>query len=259
MRILYELCPLCEKSNFVDYKQGDATKHTLYRESFPPVINWVRCRSCGHIFTDGYWSAAGLGMLFERISPHLEAMSDIETSRLINASIVSWVNRTASGKTGEWLDVGCGHGSLLQTAEEFGYTAAGLDLRKEHVQALNNTGIWAEVATIEEIAANAEPEFEVISFADSLEHMPFPKAALLAARGLLSDDGLLFVSCPNTDTIVWRTLGDANPYWFELEHFHNFSRKRLTALLEECGFEPPRYSVSERYRSGMELLARVRR
>jgi SAM-dependent methyltransferase len=96
--------------------------------------------------------------------------------------------------------------------------------------------------------------------ADVLEHMPFPKRALHHARRLLRSDGLLFLSMPNADSFLWQILnrGRANPYWAEIEHYHNFGRKRLHALLGECGFEPVRYGVSFRYRSCMEVIARKR-
>src|SRR5260370_30356631 len=95
----------------------------------------------------------------------------------------------------------------------------------------------------------AGPPFDVISLADVLEHMPFPKAALAHAHNLLADDGVVFLSMPNLDSFVWKTLDEQhrNPYWGELEHLHNFGRDRLYALLRECGFEPCHYGISERY------------
>ena len=74
--------------------------------------------------------------------------------------------------------------------------------------------------------------------ADVLEHMPFPKTGLIAARRLLAPGGALFLSMPNMDTMVWRLLhaNKVNPYWGEIEHYHNFSRKRLYALLESTAF-----------------------
>jgi predicted SAM-dependent methyltransferase len=100
----------------------------------------------------------------------------------------------------------------------------------------------------------------VISMADVLEHLPFPRTGLQSANRLLRDDGILFVSMPNMESAVWRALDDnkANPYWGELEHYHNFSRSRLYELLRECGFEPLRYGISERYRACMEIVARKR-
>jgi len=93
--------------------------------------------------------------------------------------------------------------------------------------------------------------------ADVLEHMPFPKPALLHAHKLLQKAGVLFVSMPNLDCMAWKLLDKAkkNPYWGELEHYHNFGRQRLYKLLEETGFRPVNYCISERYRLCMEVTA----
>jgi hypothetical protein len=101
--------------------------------------------------------------------------------------------------------------------------------------------------------------YSVISLCDVLEHMPFPRAALLHAKRMLEDNGVLLVSCPNMDctSAQFLTSAGSNPYWGEIEHYHNFGRARLYALLRECGFEPVNYAVSERYRLGMEVIARV--
>jgi predicted SAM-dependent methyltransferase len=94
--------------------------------------------------------------------------------------------------------------------------------------------------------------------ADVLEHMPFPPEGVSAARRLLRPGGVLFMSMPNYNCSVWRLLdaNNANPYWGELEHFHNFSRARLYALLADMGFETLQYGISERYRACMEVIAR---
>jgi protein O-GlcNAc transferase len=257
MRIPYENCPLCESNRCISIiHEVDATRHPLYQDQLPPVMRWRECAACGHNFTDGYWSPEAMGLFLDRDSPYPDILNDVETARLLNANVVSWVNRLADGRTGSWLDVGHGNGSLLRTAEEFGYRGYGLDLRQRNVDGLCADGIQAQRKTIEDFSLDYTEKFDVISFADSLEHMPFPAKALLAAYTLLDSHGLLFISCPNTDTAVWRSMGIANPYLIELEHFHNFSRARLSLLLGSCGFDYLRYSVSERYRSGMELVAR---
>jgi protein O-GlcNAc transferase len=55
----------------------------------------------------------------------------------------------------------------------------------------------------------------------------------------------------------WRRLhaNDINPYRGEIEHYHNFSLKRLYALLQQYGFRPLEYHISERYRVCMEVIA----
>jgi protein O-GlcNAc transferase len=98
--------------------------------------------------------------------------------------------------------------------------------------------------------------YSVISMADVLKHMPFPVAALAAAHRLLQQHGVLCLSMP-MDNIVWRLMhaNGVNPYSGEIEHYHNFSRKRLFALLQSQGFQPVEYSVSERYRVCMQVIA----
>ncbi len=111
-----------------------------------------------------------------------------------------------------------------------------------------------------DIAEWDPPErFSVVSLADVLEHMPFPKRALATVKRFLRPDGILFLSMPSFDCALWRKLDAENacPYWSELEHFHNFSRPRLYALLAETGFKPLRFNVSYRYLIGMEVIARA--
>jgi predicted SAM-dependent methyltransferase len=131
----------------------------------------------------------------------------------------------------------------------------GLDLREGNVRALRQLGYEAYCLPVEKLDHNAC--YNVISMADVLEHMPFPRRALDAAHRLMRPGGVLFLSMPNRDNMVWRLLhaNGVNPYWGEIEHYHNFSRKRLYALLREHGFEPVEYHVSERYRACMEVLA----
>jgi 2-polyprenyl-3-methyl-5-hydroxy-6-metoxy-1,4-benzoquinol methylase len=118
--------------------------------------------------------------------------------------------------------------------------------------------LGVEAHCIDITAFNGPDRLSVISMADVLEHMPFPQKGLAAAHRLLRPGGIVFVSMPNYNSAVWRLLdaANANPYWGELEHFHNFSRARLYALAGEMGFEPVHYGISERYRICMEVVLR---
>ncbi len=59
------------------------------------------------------------------------------------------------------------------------------------------------------------------------------------------------------DSFLWKVLTEENinPYWIEIEHYHNFGRELLFSLLVEHGFNPITYSISQRYRIGMEVIA----
>lgn len=252
-RIPYTACPLCDDARMADVGVASCAKHPLYDPRIPAEVRWKRCEACGHVFTDGYFSPEACAILFARTNAGQAVGHDAERLRAVSARIVEkvlpWVQE------GAWLDVGVGNGSLLFTAQEYGFTPAGTDLRAANVEALGRLGIQVWCADLLEL--HAPGTFSVISMADVLEHMPFPRPGLRHAHALLEPGGVLFLSMPNLDAMAWKLLDQArqNPYWGELEHYHNFGRARLFALLEACGFRPVRYGVSERYRVGMEVVA----
>jgi SAM-dependent methyltransferase len=258
-RIPFDSCPLCACEDALEIKVADCSRHPMYRTSLPPDMHWLACDGCGHVFTDGYFDERALEILFRDVQPsQMPGGAPAGHGRGIAAKIVEDVARFRARLDGRWLDVGFGDGSLVMTATEFGYDVVGLDLRASSVAKMRAMGFDAhqtELAAFE----TSEP-FDVISMADVLEHMPFPKQALARAHALLAADGLLFVSMPNMDAYVWKDLDTrgANPYWGEIEHLHNFGRTRLYALLEEMGFSPCRYGISQRYVACMEVVARKR-
>lgn len=213
----------------------------------------MQCGDCAHVFTSGYFTEATLSLIFSGTNESQQPGYNFEGQRPVSARIVERVSRYKN--SGTWLDVGCGNGSLLFTAEEWGYRPVGLDLRESTVRGLVALGIETHALTIE--AYKTDDRVDVISMADSLEHMVYPRLALAAATSLLARDGVLFLSMPHYGCATWRLLDmqNANPYWGELEHYHNFSRDRLAELLSEFGFFVAEYSVSERYRACMQIVA----
>jgi SAM-dependent methyltransferase len=256
-RHLYRGCPLCDHpvSFFPEYLVASCAKHPLHQPALPDTITWCRCANCTHIFTNGYFTDEALAVLFSRTNEHQRFGADFENQRRISARIVERV-ATFARAGGAWLDVGFGNGSLLFSAYEWGYTPVGIDLRPGSVAALAKVGIEGHSVDIASLDHNGR--YVVVSMADVVEHMPFPKEGLAAAHRLLRADGVLFLSMPNSDSIPRKILSanTANPYWGEIEHYHNFGRARLFALLEETGFQPLHFDISERSRLSMEIIAR---
>jgi len=233
---------------------GNCAAHPLYHPSLSAVMRWKQCDSCRHVFTEGYYSAAACQLIYARTNEHQQLGYGLEQQRSTSARMIEKVLPFVA--SGPWLDVGFGNGSLLFTAQEYGFTPLGLDIRADNVNQISKMGIEAWCLDITRYVS--DQACAVISMADVLEHLPFPITALQAAHRLLAENAVLFVSMPNTDSMVWKMLDrdNMNPYWGELEHYHNFSRERLYALLRQCGFEPVRYGISERYRACMEVIAR---
>lgn len=255
-RHLYTHCPLCESVAISPIGQADCRSHPLYNPKLPEKIFWMKCNDCSHCFTNGYFTEDALKILFGKAHDYqLLTVKNMEQARAVSADMVDKVSSILGKQEGKWLDVGFGNGALLCTCAEYGFEPVGIDLRQAAIDKIKQLGI--EAYCTEFIDFEQPGNFAVISMADVLEHMPYPKQVLDKAYELLTSDGILFVSCPNADSLVWKSLTEAksNPYWCEIEHYHNFGRKRLYSLLGDCGFKPAHYSISKRYRIGMEVVA----
>lgn len=270
----FENCPLCTTPavQAESYKIAPCTAHPLYKPALPPTMRWLRCRECAHVFTETYWSDEGERVLFASTLPY-QMPDTTQSEHLRNlwaptvAAVAERLCETRSrervfGAFGNdrarWLDVGFGNGALVMVADEFGFAASGVDVRSEPVERMHALGYAAICANFDRL--DLPHTLAVLSMADALEHMRDPHAALDKARSMLDADGLLYISCPNSETSTWRLweAANTNPYWGELEHYHNFSRASLFRLLDRHGFGVVHYGVSARYYSCMEITARKR-
>jgi 2-polyprenyl-3-methyl-5-hydroxy-6-metoxy-1,4-benzoquinol methylase len=252
-RILFDKCPLCACSNLDDCKTGNCSKHPLYNSELSSIIRWKQCSNCAHIFTEGYFSEDACKLIYSKTQKKQQVGFQIEQQRSISSRMIEKILPYVS--SGQWLDVGFGNGALILTAHEYGFTPIGLDLRADNIRRMASLGVECHCTDITELTL--ESKCSVISMADILEHIPYPKNALQAAHNLLIDKGILFISMPNIESIIWKLMDkqNVNPYWGEIEHYHNFSRASLYRLLQELNFEPIRYGISERYRACMEVIA----
>ena len=87
----------------------------------------------------------------------------------------------------------------------------------------------------------SEP-FDVVVFADVLEHVARPEEVLARAHGWLRDGGRLFVSLPNVANVTVRgalLLGRfsyADRGILDRTHLRFYTRKTATRLVEDAGF-----------------------
>ncbi len=259
-RVPFRSCPLCESPDVQRLRDQNWSWRADYDPRLHPVIRWMSCRSCAHQFTWGYHTPDALNILFEHTQPGQTAegmtASQIEAERPVWAKVVDAVS--AHRTSGTWLDVGAGAGMLAAVAHECGFDVEAMEARQQVARALRARNLVVRDGDLMDLLHDASDGYDVVSLCDVIEHIPFPGPALDAVWKGLRLGGLVFLSCPNVDSLAWQALDEegVNPYWSEIEHIHNFSYRRLRALLEQHGFEPLFCSVSNRYRVCMDVLAR---
>ena len=91
-----------------------------------------------HQLTEGYFSDEALALIFSD-TPNLQKVEfQIEKHREFTAKMIDKV--LPHQQNGYWLDFGFGNGSLLFTAQEFGFKVVGIDLRKSNVKIMKKLG-----------------------------------------------------------------------------------------------------------------------
>jgi methionine biosynthesis protein MetW len=126
---------------------------------------------------------------------HYQADIDLNNRNTSHTQVVELV-----GTDRLVLDVGCADGSLGRVLAERGCVVSGIDVDQDAARAAAGVLKQVKVADLNSspLTDHFEPaSFDVLVFADVLEHLLDPERVLRAAVGLLKPGGHIVVSVPN--------------------------------------------------------------
>ena len=137
-----------------------------------------------------------------------------------------YLSRTRITRASRILDVGCGDGSFLCALREIGFAhLLGVDAYIQNDIVYEN-GVTVHKGTIQDI----QPEWDLVMFHHSFEHMPNPSEVLSQASCLLSPQGLCLIRTPTVSSFAWEHYGVD---WVEIDaprHLFVYSDKSLGLL-----------------------------
>jgi 2-polyprenyl-3-methyl-5-hydroxy-6-metoxy-1,4-benzoquinol methylase len=213
----------------------------------------VRCEGCGLVYTNPRPAARSVRRSYAETADH-EYMRE-DASRSINAHMsLHTIKRHARG--GRLLDVGCATGYFLN--------AARIDFEVVGVEPSSWAADYARSRLhLDVMAGHIESvdlplgTFDVITMNDVIEHFSDPKVALQRAATLLRPGGILYLVTPDIGSLSARLMRGR---WWGLRpaHLYYFSRRTLSALLEQCGFEVARARSFGRIFTYGYWLSRIR-
>jgi SAM-dependent methyltransferase len=185
-----------------------------------------QCRHCGTVQQPTLPSGEELHDLY-RDMDDAAYLEEAEGRRASAARLLDLIGKYVSG--GTLLDVGCGHGLLLDEARQRGYMTMGLDLSvtasayARDVLALDVRSQSLE-SFVEEHPAGS---MNAIVLADVLEHVDDPIAAVDACQRLLAPRGALCIVTPDPSSPAARVAGR---HWWGYVPAHTFLLPRATLL-----------------------------
>jgi 2-polyprenyl-3-methyl-5-hydroxy-6-metoxy-1,4-benzoquinol methylase len=129
------------------------------------------------------------------------------------------------------LDVGCGEGQLLQTAQVEGWDSTGIDLSESAVRLGRERELSVSRTDFFDASLD-EQRFDAIVMSELIEHVPSPARFLKRAEQLLETDGILYLTTPNFGSLARRMLGET---WSVIhpEHIGYFERSTLRMMASE--------------------------
>ena len=141
------------------------------------------------------------------------------------------------------LDVGCGAGGgTLAINDGKGNSIVCLEPDADRSQAARQRGLDCHTDVFDARTVSSLGDFDVVVFADVLEHLAAPAGALSLAREVLRPGGCVLISVPNVAhwSIRLRLLQGKFNYQtdglMDATHLRWFTFKTLTLMLERCGF-----------------------
>ncbi len=132
------------------------------------------------------------------------------------------------------LEVGAGVGCTVKAFQQSGFRAEGIEPHLGFQRfARRQLRAAVRLANLAELCESAPSKpWHAILLVHVIEHLRSPRQALTTLHRLLSNDGLLYVECPN----LAAPFASRNRL-FHFAHIHNFTPATLTTLAEQCGFE----------------------
>jgi len=146
------------------------------------------------------------------------------------------------------LDVGCGRGQQGQSVRRLGYRVTGIERNADALRLARerlDEVVDADLADAPAVTAALEGRwFEVILFADVLEHLSDPLTILRFYRRFLAPGGRIVISVPNIAcwdrrlALLFGRFDYADSGVMDRTHLRFFTFRTLHQLLREAGMAP---------------------
>lgn len=146
------------------------------------------------------------------------------------------------------LDVGCANGSFLSIASDHGINGLGIEPDQASSVIGINAGLPILQHSFQTFPSNDYPLFDAIVFNDVFEHFDDPRAAIVKASRMLTDEGVIFINIPVStgpvfiiSRILYR-MGLRAPFdrlWgrgLPSPHIYFYNPEALKSLMEAEGF-----------------------
>lgn len=149
------------------------------------------------------------------------------------------------------LDVGCGSGAVMKILQDVSHAEfLGIEPDATRAARASARGLNVRVGYLTPETIRETGLFDIVLFADVLEHLPNPQAMLAVARQALKPGGAVIVSVPNVAHWSVRLCLLRGMFQYQQEgimdatHLRWFTQESIKALLASSGFSVIQYRAT---------------
>ncbi len=232
------ICRVCNSNELkFFYKQGSSGQFKFYR-----------CNNCSLVNLD--LDSVSIVENQRKYANHIVKPVDYEKNEGARQAF-RFVKKYIPIK-GNYLDIGCGNGSVLYYFKKEGWDVSGLELSPvfaDHVKARLN--VHVEVTNFLERKDYAA-KYDLVSLRHVLEHLPDSILAMNKISALLVEKGYAHFEFPNINSLSHRLqrfknrmglFGKNYDASYSPGHCNEFSKEAFTFLIENTGFELIRWET----------------
>lgn len=186
---------------------------------------------------------AQVGAYFPIFDLKSEVKYTVKRNRFSSHSrLIGFIHELEAKKNAKALDVGCGSGFLAKHIKNAGYSVTGVDMYNSS-EARANCDYFHVYDIANGFGVAPGEKFDLIVFADVLEHLHDPETTLLRSRDYLKSDGRIIASTGNIAHLYIRLCLLCGHFNYtergilDRTHLHLFTIKTFKHLFAECGYK----------------------
>ena len=241
-------CPVCNSDDFK--KIGTPVIDKKAAGYIRNEYTVVQCNSCNYYFvtpkidfSQDEWQKLYDDNYFPDMTSwhQRQRLNDVKNR-------LDWINSNYNKEVKYFLDIGCGEGLALIEADKREWSASGIDISDNRIEAAKNKKINFMNGNL--LSANLPDEYFDCAYMDSiLEHLIEPVSYLNELNRILKKGGIVYIGVPNEDSlfntikrIVYNITGKKNisekikpfalPY-----HIGGFNKKSIYRIAQSSNFK----------------------
>ena len=218
------VCPVCKSSKELEifHKEGG---------------RYVKCQNCNMVYINPVFKDSAIKSYYEE--NHTEQADVVESDTddfyvsLYNGGLDN-ISKFAVNVS-KLLDIGCSSGTFLDLSKNRNIATFGVELNQAEYEYAKSKGHDVYNDLLENIHFNEQ--FDAITMWDVFEHIKDGEFYLNLMKSLLTDNGVVFLQIPSSDSLAAKILREHCNMYDGLEHVNLYGVETIKKLAQKCDLD----------------------